>query len=112
MVLNELDANKKCQVSLAVKNIINVYFIAVPITSLLKVTDEDSLSEIAQYEPRFENFSLLSKDQTLILFAITVIGVVPCGGPKTSPCISSILQIIVYFWSFVIIGNILRILKA
>ena len=32
-----------------------------------------------------------------ILFAITAAGVVPCGGPKKSPCISSIVQIIFSF---------------
>ena len=29
-----------------------------------------------------------------ILFAITAAGVLACGGPKQSPCISSIVQII------------------
>ena len=32
-----------------------------------------------------------------ILFAITVAGVVPCGGPKKSPRTSSIVQIIFFF---------------
>ena len=40
--------------------------------------------------------------------AITVAGVVPCGGPKKSPCTSAIMQIIVSFWSFEISGDILR----
>ena len=44
-----------------------------------------------------------------ILFAITsAAGVVSCGDPKKSPHISSIVQIIFYFWSFEINGNILR----
>ena len=34
-----------------------------------------------------------------ILFAITAVGVVPCGGPKKSPRTSSIVQIIFLFWS-------------
>ena len=46
-----------------------------------------------------------------ILFVITAAGVVPCGGPKMSPRTSPIVHIIVYFWSFVINRNILRILK-
>ena len=44
-----------------------------------------------------------------ILFAITAAGVVLCGGPKMSPRTSSIVQVIFYFWSFEISGNILRI---
>ena len=56
--------------------------------------------------------ALLSKDLTLIiLFAITAAGFVSCGGPKKSPRTSTIVQIIFYFWSFEINGNILRILK-
>ena len=56
--------------------------------------------------------SLLSQELTFIfVFAITAAGVVPCGGPKTSPSTSSIVQIIFYFWSFEINGNILRIQK-
>ena len=37
---------------------------------------------------------------------ITAAGVVPCDGRKKSPRTSSIAQIIFYFWSFEIIGNI------
>ena len=44
----------------------------------------------------------------LILFAITAAGVVPCGGRKTSPRTSSIVQIIFSFWSFEISEGILR----
>ena len=46
-----------------------------------------------------------------ILFAFTAAGVVPGGGPKKSPRTSSMVQIIFYFWSFDINGNILRIQK-
>ena len=46
-----------------------------------------------------------------ILFAITTAGVMLCSGPKKSPRTSSIVQIIFYFWSFEINGNILRIQK-
>ena len=35
-----------------------------------------------------------------ILFAITIVGVVPCGGLKTYPRPSSIVQIIFFFRSF------------
>ena len=44
-----------------------------------------------------------------ILCDITAAGVVPCGGPKRSPRTSSLVQIIFFFWSFEINGNILRI---
>ena len=43
-----------------------------------------------------------------ILFAFTAAGVVPCGGRKTSPRTSTIVQFIFYFWSFEISVNILR----
>ena len=57
-------------------------------------------------------FSLLSKELTFIfLFAITVAGVVPCGGPKKTSRTSSIVQIIFYVWFFEINGHILRIQK-
>ena len=38
-----------------------------------------------------------SKELFKILFYFTAAGVVPCGGRKTFPCISSIVQIIFYF---------------
>ena len=47
----------------------------------------------------------------MFLFAITAACIVPCGGPKKSPRTVSIVQIIVYFWSFEINGNILSIQK-
>ena len=43
---------------------------------------------------------IFSKELTLtFLFAISPAGVVPCGGPKKSPCTSFIVQIIFYFQS-------------
>ena len=42
------------------------------------------------------------------LFGITAAGVVQCGGPKTPPRTSSIVQIMFSFWSFEISGDILR----
>ena len=43
------------------------------------------------------NVFLLPKDLTIILFAITAAGVVPCGVPKKFPRTSSIAQIIFFF---------------
>ena len=56
----------------------------------------------------YAHCSLLLKDLSLLLFAITAAGVVPCGGPKTSPRISSIVQIIFSFWSFDVSESILK----
>ena len=64
-----------------------------------RATDEGSLPEILQYSPYYIplNVFIASKGSNLyILFAITAAGVVPCGGPKKSPCTSSIVQIIFY----------------
>ena len=67
------------------------------ITEILQL----SLPEIVQYGPSSSFvFLLLPKDLTIIFFAITAAGVVPCGGPKKSPRTSSIVQIIFFFWSF------------
>ena len=44
-----------------------------------------------------------------ILVDITAAGVVPCGDPKKSPRTVSIVQILYYFQSFEVSGNILRI---
>ena len=52
--------------------------------------------------------SLLLKDLSFILFAITAAGVVPCGGPKKSPRTSSVVQIIFSVRSFEISEDILR----
>ena len=49
--------------------------------------------------------SLLLKD---FLFAVTAAGVVPCGGPKKSPRISSIVQVIFSLRSFEVSEDILR----
>ena len=43
-----------------------------------------------------------------ILFDFTATGVVPCGGRKTSPRTSTIMQFIFHFWSFEISERILR----
>ena len=42
-------------------------------------------------------FTALKGSKFYFLFAITAAGVVPCGGPKTSPRTSSIMQIIFSF---------------
>ena len=44
----------------------------------------------------------------LFLFAFNTAGVVSCGGRKTSPRTSIIVQFIFNFWSFEISMNILR----
>ena len=54
------------------------------------------------------NCSMLLKDLSSILFAITAAGGVPCGGPKKSPRTSFIVQVIFSFWSFEISEGILR----
>ena len=41
-----------------------------------------------------------------IAIAITAAGVVSCGGRKKSPRTSSIVQIVIYFWSFQISGDV------
>ena len=43
-----------------------------------------------------------------ISFAFTAVGVVQCGGRKTSPRTSTIVQFIFHFWSFEISERILR----
>ena len=43
-----------------------------------------------------------------ILLAFTAAGVVKCGGRKTSPRTSTIVQFIFHFWSFEISERILR----
>ena len=53
-------------------------------------------------------FIALKGTHFLFLFAFTAAGVVPCGGRKTSPRTSTIVQFIFYFWSFEISVNILR----
>ena len=44
----------------------------------------------------------------LFLFAFAAATVVQCGGRKTSPRTSTIVQFIFYFWSFEISVNVLR----
>ena len=46
------------------------------------------------------------------LFAFTAAGVVQCGGRKTSPRTSTIVQFIFHFWSFEISERILRNQKS
>ena len=50
----------------------------------------------------------LTYDAVYILFVVTAAGVVMCGSPKKQPRTSSIVQFILFFWSFEISGNILR----
>ena len=53
-------------------------------------------------------FIALKENIFLFLFAFTAAGVVWCGGRKTSPRTSTIVQFIFCFWSFEISVNILR----
>ena len=53
-------------------------------------------------------FIALKGTHFLILFAFNAAGVVPCGGRKTFPHTSTIVQFIFFFWSFEISVNILR----
>ena len=53
-------------------------------------------------------FIALKGTHLLFLFAFTAAGVVQCGGRKTSTRTSTIVQFILYFWSFEISVNILR----
>ena len=45
-----------------------------------------------KYSPYYLHLNVLLLQN--ISFSITAAGVLPCGGPKKSPCISSIVQII------------------
>ena len=69
---------------------------------ILRVTDEDSISEKPWYDPL--SFSLISllllKGITFILLTISAAGDLQCGGPKKSPRTSRRVQIIFSFWSF------------
>ena len=52
--------------------------------------------------------SLLLKERTFVfVFAFTVAGVVQCGGRKTSPRTSTIVQFIFHFWFFEVSEHIL-----
>ena len=52
--------------------------------------------------------SLSRKHQADIIKAFSVAGFGQCGGRKTSPRTSTIVQFIFYVWSFEISVNILR----
>ena len=76
-----------------------------------RVTDEAFLAETSKYGPStfLRMCSLLLKEHMFVfLFAFTAAGVVQCGGRKTSPRISTIVQFIFRFWSFEISEHILR----
>ena len=57
-------------------------------------------------------FIALKGTHFLFLFVFIAAGVVQCGGRKTSPHTSTIVQFIFYFWSFEISVNILRNQKS
>ena len=57
-------------------------------------------------------FIALKGTHFLFLFVFNAAGVVQCGGRKTSPHTSTIVQFIFYFWSFEISVSILRNQKS
>ena len=75
------------------------------------VLDEAFLAEISKYGPStfLRMCSLLLKEHIFVfLFAFTAAGVVQCGGHKTSPRTSTIVQFTFRFWFFEISEHILR----
>ena len=86
-------------------------FLWLSLQSHYRVTDEAFLAETSKYGPStfLRMCSLLLKERTFVfLFAFTAVGVVQCGGRKTSPRTSTIVQFIFHCWSFEISEHILR----
>ena len=67
---------------------------------------DPKLSNIVQYFLPLNVFTAFKGSNLYILFPITTVGVVSCGGRKKSPCTSSIVQIISLFSSFEISKDI------
>ena len=87
------------------------YIIMTFSASSFRVTVEDWLSETDLSGPCsfFWMFLLLLKELIIIfLFVVTAAGVVPCGIPKKRPRTLSLVQFILYVWSFEISRNIQR----
>ena len=81
------------------------------VASHYRVTDEAFLADTSKYGPStfLRMCSLLLKEHTLVfLFAFTAAGVVQCGGRKTSPRTSTVVQFIFNFCPFEISEHILR----
>ena len=79
---------------------IAVCFLLLSLPGDYRVTDEALLAETTLYDPSsfLWTFSLLLKDLISdFIFDFTAAGVVPCGGRKTSPRTSAIVQFIFYF---------------
>ena len=90
-----------CAMESSVQNIKQTFtWVKVPKSLLMKV----HYPKIAQYSPYYLslNVLLLPKDQTFIFYLLLLLfaGVVPCGGPRKSPCTPSIVQIMFLFRSF------------
>ena len=67
------------------------------------------VSKLLRSHPGLVIKSLLLKELIFaFLFAFTAAGVVQCGGRKTSPGTSTIVQFIFHFWSFEISEHFLR----
>ena len=67
----------------------------------VKVTVVEGVEEVVTPTP-------IGRRTISLLFDFTAAGVVPCGGRKTSPRTSTIVQFIFHFWSFEISERILR----
>ena len=79
---------------------IAIYFLWLSLPGDYRVTDEALLAETTYNDPPsfLWMFSLLLKDLISdFIFDFTAAGVVPCGGRKTSPRTSTIVQFLFYF---------------
>ena len=54
------------------------------------------MAQHGPYDIPLNVFTAFKGSNIFILFAITAAGVVPCGGSKMAPCISSLVQIILF----------------
>ena len=75
-------------------------FLCISLQGHYMVTDEAFLAAISKYGPSvfLRMCSLLLKEHIFVfLFAFTAAGVVQCGGRKTSPRTSTMVQFIFHF---------------
>ena len=91
---------RKCISSFRISTHRYQVFLWLSLLSHYRVTDEAFLAETSKYGPStfLQMCSLLLKKRTFeFLFAFTAAGVVQCGGRKTSPHTSTIVQFIFHF---------------
>ena len=69
---------------------------------------KNGLVQLIRMEKSTKHKRILKEQIFVFLFAFTAAGVVPCGGRKTYPRTSTIVQFIFHFWSFEITEHILR----